>query len=93
MMDWYDIMRNVRERKLAKRDNRAILDIIATNITLYEWLLTQIDDNGINIDEFKIKTKLSDSQLDKFIGYGISYHDINIIKGKIMRVNKCQKKV
>ena len=88
MMDWYDIMRNVRGRRLVKRDNRAILDIIATNITLYEWLLTQIDDNGISIDEFKIKTKLCDSQLDKFIGYGISHHDINIVKGKIMRVNK-----
>lgn len=87
MMDWYDIMRNVRGRILVKRDNRVILDIIATNITLYEWLLTQID-NGISIDEFKIKTKLCDSQLDKFIGYGISHHDINIVKGKIMRVNK-----
>lgn len=88
MMDWYDIMRNVRGRILVKRDNRVILDIIATNITLYEWLLMQIDDNGISIDEFKIKTKLCDSQLDKFIGYGISHHDINIVKGKIMRVNK-----
>lgn len=88
MMDWYDIMRNVRGRILVKRDNRVILDIIATNITLYEWLLTQIDDNGISIGEFKIKTKLCDSQLDKFIGYGISHHDINIVKGKIMRVNK-----
>ena len=88
MMDWYDIMRNVRGRILVKRDNRVILDIIATNITLYEWLLTQIDDNGISIDEFKIKTKLCDSQLDKFIGYGISHHDINIVKGKIMGVNK-----
>lgn len=88
MMDWYDIMRNVRGRILVKRYNRVILDIIATNITLYEWLLTQIDDNGISIDEFKIKTKLCDSQLDKFIGYGISHHDINIVKGKIMRVNK-----
>lgn len=88
MMDWYDIMRNVRGRIVVKRDNRVILDIIATNITLYEWLLTQIDDNGISIDEFKIKTKLCDSQLDKFIGYGISHHDINIVKGKIMRVNK-----
>ena len=88
MMDWYDIMRNVRGRKLAKRDNKVIFDIIATNITLYEWLLTQIDDNGISIDEFKIKTKLCDSQLDKFIGCGISHHDINIVKGKLMRVNK-----
>lgn len=88
MMDWYDIMRNVRGRILVKRYNRAILDIIATNITLYEWLLNQIDDKGISIDEFKIKTKLCDSQLDKFIGYGISHHDISIVKGKIMRVNK-----
>lgn len=87
-MDWYDIMRNVRGRRLAKRDDRAILDIIATNITLYEWLLTRIGDNGMDIDEFKIRTKLSDSQLDRFIGYGISHHDMNIIKGKMMRVNK-----